>query len=69
MENWLGVLKSVPQLFPGYLMPEEKQNLETFKIGVSGGWILFFICVLVLVLIYIVFWRGGWFHEGKRVDR
>lgn len=71
MKNWLGVLRSVltyPQLYPGYLVPEEKQNLGTFKNGVSAGWILLFICILVLVLVYILFWRAARFHKGKRAD-
>jgi hypothetical protein len=71
MENWLGVLRSVltyPQLYPGYLMPEEKQNLGTLKIGVSAGWILLFICIALLVLVCILLWRAAWFHKGKRTN-
>ena len=71
MENWLGVLRGVwtyPQLYPGYLMPEEKQNLETLKIGVSTGWILLFICISILVLVYVLFWRDSRFHKGKRMN-
>lgn len=64
MKNWFGVLMSVmliyPQLYPGYLMPEE--NLGTLKIGVSTGWILLFICIPILVLVYILFWMGAWPH-------
>jgi hypothetical protein len=72
MQNWLGVLISVmpvcPQLYPGYLMPEENGNLGTLRIGVSAGWILLIICIPVLVLVYILFWKGAWFHKRKRVD-
>jgi heme/copper-type cytochrome/quinol oxidase subunit 2 len=70
MKNWFGVLTSVlliyPQLYPGYLMPEGKHNLGTLKIGVSTGWILLSICITVLVLVYILFWRGALSH--KRTD-
>ena len=72
MKNWFGILSSVlliyPQLYPGYLMPEEKQNLGTLKIGISAGWILLFICIPVLVLVYIIFWRGAWPHKRKMMD-
>jgi len=72
MKNWFGVLMSAmliyPQLYPGYLMPEEKQNLGTLKISVSTGWILLFICIPVLMLVYILLWRGAWLHKRKRLD-
>jgi hypothetical protein len=67
MKNWFGVLTSVlliyPQLYPGYLMPEGKQNLGTLKIGVSAGWILLFICILVLMFVFILFWRSAGYHK------
>ena len=70
MKNRFGILSSVlliyPQLYPGYLMPEEKQNLGPLKIGVSFGWILLFICISILVLVYILFWRGAWSHKINR---
>lgn len=71
MEKWLGVLRSVlayPQLYPGYLMPEEKQNLETLKIGVGTSWILLFICISILAFVFVLFWRDSWIYKGKRVD-
>jgi len=72
MGEWFGVLTSVlliyPQLYPGYLMSEEKQNLGVLKIGVNTIWILLFICVAGLVFAFILFWRGGWFHQRKRTD-
>jgi hypothetical protein len=63
-----GVMLIYPQLYPGYSMPEEEQNLGTFKIGVSAGWILLFICIPILMLLYILLWRGVRFHNGKRID-
>jgi hypothetical protein len=69
MGNRFGKLMSVmltyPQLYPGYLIPEEKQNLETLKIGVSTGLILLFLCILILVFVCILFCRGGWSKESK----
>ncbi len=65
MKGWLGVLRNVPQLYPGYVMQEEKQSLETLKIGVGTGWILLFICISILVLVYILFWRDSWFHKRE----
>jgi len=72
MKNWFGTLMSgmsfYPQLYPGYLMSEGKQDLGTLKIGVSTGWVLLFMCILALVLIYILFWRELRPHKRKRVD-
>jgi hypothetical protein len=59
---------SYPQLYPGYLMPEEKQNLETLPIDVSTGWILLLVCISILVFVYGLFWRDSWIHKGKRMD-
>ena len=78
MKNWFGVLMSAmliyPQLYPGYLMQEDKQILGALKIGVSAGWILLFICIPILVLVYILFWKGAWSpkrtdHEYKNVQQ
>ena len=78
MDGWYGILMSAmlfyPQLYPGYLMQEEKQIPETLKIGVSAGWILLFICIPILVLVYILFWKGAWFdkrtdHQSKNVQQ
>jgi hypothetical protein len=58
-----------PQLYPGYLMLEEKQNLKTLKIGVSGAWILFSICILVLILVYVLFCRSIRSKKKNGMDR
>lgn len=72
MNNWYSILVSVilfyPQLYPGYLMEGEKQNLGILKIGVNASWILLFICISVLVLVFFLFWRGAWFLKRKKMD-
>ncbi len=73
MENCFGALKSVlliyPQLYPGYLMPEEKQGMETLGIGVSAGWILLFICISIFVLVMFFFGeiRGSLKRKGRTI--
>ncbi len=72
MKNWFGVLMSgmliYPQLYPGYVMPEEKPDLETLRIGVSAGWILLFICIPILVLVCILLWRGARSQKRQVMD-
>jgi heme/copper-type cytochrome/quinol oxidase subunit 2 len=71
MKTWFGVLMSAmlnyPLTYPGYLMPEAKQNLGTLKFGVNVSWVLLFICIPVLVLVFILFWRGAWPYKKKRM--
>jgi hypothetical protein len=72
MKNWFGILSSLlltyPQLYPGYVLPEEKLNWGPVKLGLGVGWILLFICISILVLVYFLLWKGARFHEGKGVD-
>lgn len=72
MQNWFGILMSImliyPQVYPGYLMPEEKHNLESLKIAVSTSWILLFICIPILLLLYILFWTAARSHKKKKMD-
>ena len=72
MKNWLGVLMGVmftyPVLYPGYLIPEQKQKLETVNIAVSFSWILLFISICVLVLVFILFWTDARSHKRKGID-
>jgi heme/copper-type cytochrome/quinol oxidase subunit 2 len=72
MKSVSGVLMSLmlncPLLYQGFVMPEQNQKFETPKIGVSAGWILLFICIPVLVLVYILLWKDGRFHKSKRMD-
>ena len=65
---FINVLLNYPQLYPGYLIPEEKQSLETLKIGLSISWILLFICIFVLVLGYILFRIDAWSDKRKSED-
>jgi hypothetical protein len=70
--TWFGVLINVmlkyPLLYPGYLIPEEKQTLVTPQFGVSISWILLFMCILVLILVLVLFWTDARFHKGDRID-
>lgn len=70
MKNQFGVLMRMiliyPLLYVGYLMPEENQKFETPKIGVSAGWILLFICILVLAFVYILLRTDARFRKTKR---
>lgn len=49
-------------------MPEQNQKIETSKIGVSAAWILLFICILVLVLVYILFRTDTLSHKRRSED-
>jgi len=70
MKTWFGVLMSAmlnyPLLYPGYLVPEEKQKLEITKVGLSVSWILLFICICVLVLVFILFWKDARSHNKRK---
>ena len=72
MKNVFGVLMRLmlnyPLLYQGYFPPEQNQKFETPKIGVSAGWILLFICILVLVLVYILLRTSARCRENKRED-
>jgi hypothetical protein len=76
MKTWLGVLMSAmptyPSLYPGYVLQEQKQKVETLKIDLNTGWILLSICIPVLVLVFLLFWTRGRSHkrnEGESLNR
>lgn len=70
MKEWFGALTGViliyPVLFQGYVMPEQHQKFETPKIGISAGWLLLFICILVLAFVYVLLRTDARFRKGKR---
>ena len=70
MEYCYGVLISVlltyPQLYPGYVMPEEKLNLGPVKLTLGVLWIIPFLCVAVPMLMCFLFWGNAWFHKKQR---
>jgi hypothetical protein len=72
MKNWLGVIVRVilicTLLYPGHLLAKETQNSEPPNIDVSLGWILFLFCICILVLAFILLWRGRRTHKGNRMD-
>ena len=72
MKNWFGVFINVtsahPLLYPGYLMPEEKQTLTTPQFAMNISWILLFICISVLILVLVLFWADARSNSSKKID-
>ena len=70
--TWFGLFINVmltnPLLYPGYLMPEEKQTLATPTIGMSISWIVLFVCVFVLILVFALFLADARFHRSQKID-
>lgn len=54
-----------PLLYPAFVLPDQNQKVETFKIGLSAGWILLSICILVLLLVYILLSKSARSYKKK----